>query len=92
MLGTLERVFTTWFAVIWGLQLADFGVSRMLVNTSRTFMGTPLFMSPEILNGEPYQLASDMYSLGSVIYFLCMGKHPHTASSLQSLRVSTGEP
>ncbi len=39
-------------------------------------MGTPLYMAPEVLRGEPATRRSDVYSLGMLIYELCAGQPP----------------
>lgn len=72
-----------------GMQLGDFGVSRLMVDTSSTFTGTPVFMAPEILEGHPYNKTSDIWSLGSVMYTLCMLKVPFMANHVSRLRVSS---
>jgi len=33
-----------------------------------TILGTPLYMSPELLNGEPYTNKVDVWALGFVVY------------------------
>jgi len=43
---------------------------------SGTLSGTLLYMSPEILQGEAATSASDVFSLGAVLYELTAGKHP----------------
>lgn len=35
-----------------------------------TACGTPLFISPEILNGQPYDRAVDFWSLGIILYIM----------------------
>uniref|UniRef100_A0A0N5AZ33 non-specific serine/threonine protein kinase n=1 Tax=Syphacia muris TaxID=451379 RepID=A0A0N5AZ33_9BILA len=37
---------------------------------------TPLYVPPEILNGEPYDKSCDMWSLGVLLYFLLSGNPP----------------
>jgi formylglycine-generating enzyme required for sulfatase activity len=39
-------------------------------------LGTPLYMAPECLRGEPATQRSDLYSLGAVLYELCAGVAP----------------
>ena len=45
--------------------LMDFGAGRDLVNSSSSDLtGTPLYLAPEVLRGEPATVQSDLYSLG----------------------------
>jgi serine/threonine protein kinase len=70
-----------------GRQLADFGLSRVLLETSTSFTGTPVFMAPEILSGNPYTKESDIFSLGTTIYMLCMLKVPFQSVDILELKV-----
>lgn len=61
------------------LVLTDFGLSKVATDDSgrcRTFLGTPEFMAPEILKGDPYDYAVDWWSLGAVCYNLLTGSPP----------------
>ena len=71
------------------VKLLDFGLARheRLVGAepssmgasgtiSGTLSGTLLYMPPEILRGEDATSASDVFSLGSVLYELAAGRHP----------------
>lgn len=61
-----------------GPKLIDFGLAQQSDATSLTttglIAGSPAWMSPEIINGEPPSTASDLFSLGSVLIFAKSGK------------------
>jgi len=70
------------------IKLGDFGIARVLSSTrdnARTMVGTPYYLSPEIINGRPYSFKSDIWSLGVVLYELCALKPPFDANSLTFL-------
>jgi len=48
-------------------------------------VGTPYYISPEILEGKPYSFKADIWSLGIVLYEMCTKKPPFDAKSLPSL-------
>ena len=53
------------------VKLGDFGVSRVLRNTcelAATQIGTPYYMSPEIMDGKKYNSKTDIWSLGCILY------------------------
>ncbi|NUT44339.1 MAG: protein kinase [Thermoactinospora sp.] len=57
--------------------LADFGVARMLdvgQLSSNTLTLTPHHAAPEVLNGSPQTVSSDVYALGSTLYQLLSGR------------------
>jgi len=61
------------------LKLADFGIAIKLRpgEKARGEAGTPGYMAPEILRGEPYDCAADIWSLGVVFFLLFSGgTHP----------------
>jgi len=59
-------------------KLGDFGVSKALQmeGMTATKVGTPAYASPEQMSGGNYNEASDIWSLGCVLYEMCMGKPP----------------
>lgn len=60
-------------------KLGDFGLSKaMSTNTACAFscVGTPFYMSPEIVKGNGYSFGSDVWSLGCSLYELAMGHPP----------------
>ena len=48
-------------------------------------LGTPLYMAPEIWQGEAGTERSDLYSLGALLYELCSGHPPHVAQTTADL-------
>jgi serine/threonine-protein kinase len=61
------------------VKLADFGIAR-LENSSMTqvgtLMGTPSYMAPEQLRGEPVDARADIWAAGVVLYQLLTGEKP----------------
>lgn len=61
------------------VKLTDFGIAKDLDATlamAGTFVGTTTYMSPERCLGEEYSFASDVWSVGLVIYELASGSYP----------------
>ena len=48
-------------------------------------MGTPYYLSPEIIKNEPYNFKSDMWSLGVILYELCALKPPFNGNNIHML-------
>ena len=65
--------------------LADFGIARILSNSQFTatgaLIGTPAYMSPEQGQGLSVSSASDVYSLGIMLYELLVGRVPFDADT-----------
>lgn len=60
-------------------KLADFGVSKESLETmTQTKIGTPVYAAPELLNGDAYGTAIDIYSLSMVFYSMATGVAPFT--------------
>jgi mitogen-activated protein kinase kinase len=59
------------------IKLCDFGVSSELVNSvADTFVGTGTYMAPERIQGSPYTVKSDVWSVGLTLMELAIGKFP----------------
>eukprot|EP00930_Biecheleria_cincta_P059821 TRINITY_DN45543_c0_g1_i1.p1 TRINITY_DN45543_c0_g1~~TRINITY_DN45543_c0_g1_i1.p1 ORF type:complete len:655 (-),score=107.13 TRINITY_DN45543_c0_g1_i1:8-1948(-) len=70
------------------VKIGDFGIARVLESTAAvaaTMLGTPYYMSPEVCKGEPYREKSDMWSLGCVLYEMCVLRHAFESQSLLGL-------
>ncbi|PPJ57907.1 hypothetical protein CBER1_09940 [Cercospora berteroae] len=64
------------------IKLCDFGVSSELENSvADTFVGTGTYMAPERIQGSPYSVKSDVWSVGLTLMELAIGKFPFTSSA-----------
>ncbi|MGA2232699.1 MAG: protein kinase, partial [Tepidisphaeraceae bacterium] len=56
-------------------RLADFGVAALAQEAAKTgLVGTPGYLPPEVLDGKPATVQSDIYALGLVLYEIFNGK------------------
>jgi eukaryotic-like serine/threonine-protein kinase len=68
--------------------LTDFGLARAAdaeASRSGVFMGSPLYMAPELLAGQPPDARSDLYALGVLTYELLAGRPPFDGASMGAL-------
>ena len=75
-------------------KLGDFGISRLLDETlmAKTAVGTPYYMSPELVAGKGYDGRADARSLGVIAYELCVLKLFHAPNVGRSRWPSTRVP
>jgi hypothetical protein len=67
------------------VKVGDFGLSKTLDARQRltrtgSFLGTPLFASPEQIKGEPVDAQADVYSVCATLYCLLTGRAPFQGS------------
>lgn len=85
------------------VKVADFGLARttgdggaLSLTQEGMTMGTPLYMSPEQVEGKPLDPRSDLYSLGVTCYHMLAGKPPFEADTPLAVALhhlkSTPEP
>lgn len=80
------------------IKVGDLGLSRELSEhtiQAHSKVGTPLYMSPEVLKGEGYDFKSDIWSLGCLLYELAMLKSPFKSEGLNLMslfqKISNGD-
>ena len=78
------------------VKLGDFGISKGLKSSrdkAVTMVGTPYYLSPEIIMNKPYDAKSDIWALGVLLYELLTFKMPFNAKSLPllSIKINKGE-
>ena len=80
-----QNVFLTRSGIV---KLGDLGIARVLTHTkefAKTMVGTPYYLSPEIVANRPYSFKSDIWSMGVMLYELCALKPPFDGTSLHML-------
>ena len=88
-----QNIFLTQSGLV---KLGDFGIAKCLQNTwqkAMTMVGTPYYLSPEIVKGNPYSFKSDIWSLGVMLYEMMALKMPFDANNLPmlSLKIMKGQ-
>ncbi|MBX9696019.1 MAG: serine/threonine protein kinase, partial [Cyanobacteria bacterium] len=82
------------------IKLIDFGVAKVkeelgstITYQSRTIVGTPAYMSPDVVLGEKYDARSEVYSLGCLMFEVIEGHTPFAGEdALSILRKHVEEP
>ena len=73
-------------------KIADFGIAKLpasKLTQEGNIVGTPYFMSPEQLRGEPLDGRSDLFSLGALLYNLVAGRPPSEGSDPAAIFAQT---
>ncbi|GIV21429.1 MAG: hypothetical protein KatS3mg023_3180 [Armatimonadota bacterium] len=80
------------------VKLTDFGIARAANDLLRTqkgmLVGSPAYMSPEQILGEPVDYRTDIYSLGVTAYEMLTGRKPFDAAAVTAVmhRIVYDEP
>ena len=75
-------------------KVADFGLAQLTLQGERISltqagmtMGTPLYMSPEQVNGSPLDARSDIYSFGIMAWHMLAGRAPFSGETAMAIAV-----
>jgi serine/threonine-protein kinase len=74
------------------LKVLDFGLAKSLTDESVSLIthagamiGTPLYMSPELIQGKPCDVRTDIYSLGCILHEMTTGVSPFAAPTVEHI-------
>ena len=72
------------------LKLMDFGIAQIMGGATRltatgTLLGSPAHMAPEMIDGHPCDHRGDIFSLGTILYWLATGTLPFDAPNPSAL-------
>ena len=71
------------------VKITDFGLARAVDDLSVTrtgeVAGTPQYMAPEQIHGDRVDQRADLFSLGSVLYCMCIGRPPFRGETVISV-------
>ena len=78
------------------VKIGDFGVSRVLSTTeslAKTVVGTPFYLSPEMINQQPYSFKYDIWSIGILLYEMCALSTPFYSANIRGIidKILVGE-
>ena len=67
--------------------LMDFGAGEVRADrtSSGSITGTPVYLAPEIFSGAPATIASDIYSIGVLLFHLVTGRYPVEGQTLEQI-------
>ena len=72
------------------LKLMDFGIAQIMggatqLTATGTLLGSPAHMAPEMIDGHPADHRSDIFSVGTILYWLSTGELPFSAPNPSAL-------
>ena len=70
------------------IKVADFGFCKSLLgpkDLTKTMVGSPIYMAPEILKGQNYSIKADIWSMGIVLFEMLFGYCPYEDRTIAAL-------
>ncbi len=86
ILLTDDRALLTDFGIVRQVVFGETGEAPTLAGTGLP-IGTPQYMAPEQLAGQPVDYRADLYALGAVLYKMLTGQPPHIADTPYAVAV-----
>src|SRR5262249_21765592 len=87
------------FVTSHGVKLLDFGLARPLLDRtldasigptrSRVVMGTPRYMAPEQVTGQPVDSRTDLFAAGAILFEMLAGRPAFTGRSVAEIMNAT---
>jgi len=67
------------------VKLTDYGIAKPPMDVVTMVLGTPKYLAPEIIKGDPFDGRADIYSVGIMAFTMLTGSPPFSAKSLNEL-------
>ena len=78
------------------IKICDFGFAKEFKDTllTDTVCGSPLYMAPELLQNQKYNIKSDIWSIGIIMYEIVMKDHPFKSNNISDLihKINNNKP
>jgi len=68
------------------VRVTDFGIATAANDAGAPAAGTPQYMAPELLKGQPASVKSDLYALGLILFEVFTGRRAFDAKTLGDLK------
>ena len=69
------------------LKLVDFGKAKKVKDFTNSIVGSPHFMAPEVVNGQPYNAQVDYWAAGIIIFEMMYSILPFGNDSLEPINI-----
>ena len=69
--------------------MGDLGLAKSMHNRediTNTICGTPVYMAPELFNGNAYNYKVDVWAVGTLLFHMLTGTYPFKGRNLEELK------